>query len=161
MGKPHIHYQTHRRMKVSSMISGIGKSPSGWIVSQPPDWRKFLRALAKLVPDNSTFAVEGCGSPPDEVADFFRARAPQQRISITSWKTWKLPATPANLNGLADVDKYYESSHGSIQISVVHGKQRLLFAHDAFLWPFWISKQIPEEKVAAFCRELGITFGEH
>ena len=139
-------------------ITSAWKRPPGWIVSQPSDWRQFLRALAKLVPADSTLVIQGAGSPPEDVAAFLKACAPQECMSITSWRTWRIPATPANLNGLADVDKYYESSHGSIQISVVHEKKTLLFAHDAFLDPFWISKELAEDKVVAFCEELGLTF---
>jgi hypothetical protein len=70
-----------------------------------------------------------------------------------------MTATQDNLLGLAELAEYCAAPEIAIHVHVYAGGKILLEWHDAFArWPIYISNEVPEHQVQAFCKELEVTY---
>jgi len=132
-----------------------------WKVSCTKDYPSFLRALVALVPAGSVLYIEGGGTPPSDVKFYLEERPAQETFKIPGGtllptpKVFHMPITKENLDGLADLEGKYPTPVGSIHVHVYKEHRVLLQSYDAFLAPFYISKEIPQDKVKEFCNKIG------
>jgi len=130
-------------------------------VSGTKDYPSFLRALVDLVPAGSVLYIEGGGTPPSDVKFYLEERSAQETFKIRRGtllptpKIFHIPITKENLDGLADLEGKYPTPIGSIHVHVYKDRKILLQSYDAFLDPFYISKEIPQDKVKEFCNKIG------
>ena len=134
-----------------------------WKVSATKNLSSLMRALAKLIPEGSTLYLEG-GTPGKELLRFFEERSVPERSHIAMGTIWPwprvfhLPATHENLLQLADLAERSALPEVAIHLHVYQDDRVLLQWHDAFFDPFYISKEIPEDKVRTFCDGLSIQY---
>ena len=136
------------------------KTPQ-WKLSRAKSLPSFLRALADLAPAGAILYLEG-GTPPADLLRFLTERAVPEQAHLamgTIWprpRTFHLPATRDNLLAFADLAEHLASPEAAIHLHLYVNGRMLLQWYDAFWDPFYISKEIPEEKVSAFCKRLAI-----
>lgn len=134
-----------------------------WTASSPKEFAAFFRALVDLVPEGAIAYLEG-GSPPEDLQFFLKenpVREPSHVAIGTIWprpKVFHVPATPENLLRLADIAEHCAEPEIAIHFHVYKDCQVLLQWFDAFADPICISKEIPEEKIREFCKNLGIEY---
>ena len=134
-----------------------------WKVSKAKDLPGFLRALADLAPPDSILYLEG-GTPPARLLDFLREHCIPEQSHIAMGTIWPrptvfhLPATRANLVGFADLAERCATPEAAIHLHLYEKDRVLLQWYDAFFDPFYISKEIPEDRVQKFCIELGLKY---
>jgi len=134
-----------------------------WEVCSPKEFPAFLRALVDLVPHGAMAYLEG-GSPPEHLESFLKERGVPEvsRVAMgTIWprpRVYHLPATPDNLRELADIAEHCAEPEVAIHFHIYKDGKVLLQWFDAFADPMFISKEIPEDRVRAFCGRLGIEY---
>ncbi len=130
-----------------------------WKVSSPRQFPSFLRALIELLPQGSIAYLEG-GSPRNKLKSFLDKRSIPEVSHLAMGTIWPrpqifhLPATQENLLALADISEHYAEPEVAIHFHVYKDNRVLLQWYDAFSYPMYISKEIPENKVKEFCVKL-------
>jgi len=138
------------------------RSPQ-WKVSSPKIFSSFLRALAELIPPNAIVYIEG-GSPRKELQAFLEEKSVHEVSHVamgTIWprpKMFHVPATSENLFELADISEHYAEPEVAIHFHVYKNNQVLLQWYDAFADPIYVSKEISEDKIKAFCEKLELQY---
>jgi len=134
-----------------------------WKVSRAKDLPAFLRALVHLLPQDAILYLEG-GSPPGRLRQFLDENSIPEQAHVAMGTIWSRPlifhvsATAANLSQLADIAEHCAEPEVAMHLHVYRDGKVLLQWYDAFSDPFYISKQIPEEKVHEFCDRLSIQY---
>ncbi len=142
----------------------LGKEPC-WEVSCAKDFPSFLRALSDLVPSDSILYIEG-GSPHDEIKLYLESRKAMQIAKVAMGTIWPRPKifhmliNLENLEGLAQLAERHAEIEIAVHLHIYKDNKVLLQWYDAFFDPFYISKEIPEDKVNNFCSQLGIKYKE-
>jgi len=65
-----------------------------------------------------------------------------------------------NIEGLAHLSERFANPEIADHLHVYKVDKVLLECYDAFIGPFYIAKEISEDKVATFCKELGLKYDE-
>jgi len=134
-----------------------------WKVTRASDLPSFLRALSDLVPDGSILYLED-GTPPAAMLKFLQERSVPEQAHLamgTIWPrplTFHLPATRENLYALAQLAEHCATPEMAIHLHIYYANHVLLQWFDAFSDPFYVSKEIPEDKLKVFCRELSLHY---
>ena len=138
------------------------KTPQ-WKISKAKNLPAFLKALADLAPSDSILYIEG-GTPPKQLLLFLEQHSVPEQAHVamgTIWPrpiTYHIPATRENLLTFADLAERCATAEAAIHLHLYRAGRVLLQWYDAFFDPFYISKEIPEDKVRQFCSELGLTY---
>jgi len=139
----------------------IWNSADSWKITPVRDYPAFLRALPDLVPEGSMLYIESGGLPPEDVRAYLEARQAEEGVKIGGGtilptpNVYCMPITRENVLGLAELEEKHPAPIGAIHVHVYRAGKILLMAYDAFMDPFWISREIPKDKVLAFCDRLG------
>jgi hypothetical protein len=153
-------YPSPRKQKRIS----FGKGPC-WEVSSLKSFPSFLRALSDLVPSDSVLYIEAV-NPPKDILLYMEARKPTQPAPITTGTIFPRPRylhmliNADNLEGFAKMNEKHDNPVGAFHLHVYKDNKILLEWFDAFLDPFYISKEISEDKIKIFCERLGIKYKE-
>jgi hypothetical protein len=132
--------------------------------SDEPTWKlkkvnritSFFQALSSFVPDGSMLYLEG-GTHPRKLLLFLEKVSIPEQLHIemgTIWprpKTFHVPATCEILYELANLSEGLVPQEVAVHIHVYHNGKVILQWYDAFMDNLYISKNIPEDKVASFC----------
>jgi len=143
---------------------GISLKPPFWKAGPVRDLTIFLRALIHFVPSGSILYLEG-GTPTKEILAFLENHTAEktQKLALgTIWpipKIFHVPITQENLESLAKLTEKRATPEAAIHLHVYKGDKILLEWYDAFFdYPFYITKEIPEEKVKDFCDKLNTKY---
>jgi hypothetical protein len=135
-----------------------------WQVAGEVELSSLLRALPKLMPESAILYLEG-GSPPRKVKSFLDEHCVPEVTHLetgTIWprpRTYHLPATSGNLTDLAKLCEKCVAFEVAIHFHVYEDKKVLLEWYDAFCNdPMYLSRDIAEGKVRAFCDELSLQY---
>jgi hypothetical protein len=135
-----------------------------WKVQPVRDTTLFLQALSGLIPSDSVLYLEG-GSAPPRVRTYLEERAAKDTCKVELGTIWPRPsqfhmvATRDNLLGLAELAEHCAAPEIAIHLHVYAGGKVLLEWYDAFDGnPIYISDEVPEHQVQAFCNELEVTY---
>ena len=69
-----------------------------------------------------------------------------------------MPATSENLLELADISEHCAEPEVAIHFHVYKDDQVLLQWYDAFADPIYVSKEISEDRIKAFCEKLELKY---
>lgn len=135
-----------------------------WEVSHPEQDQLpvFLRLLPALMPAGSILCLEG--QPAAAVRSYLESRRAGKTTKVAVATIWPRPVilhtplTAENVNGLADLAERHVAPEVAHHLHVYMGDQVFLEWYDVPFDPLWISKALPEERVAAFCSELGLRY---
>jgi hypothetical protein len=135
-----------------------------WKIAPTKDLPSLLRALPKVVPEDAILYLEG-GTPPQEIRVFLDTNSVPEVTHLamgTIWprpRTFHLPATQKNLSRLAELAEKCAACEVAIHLHVYKHDQVLLEWYDAFFDdPMHLSREIPQEKIHAFCTELSLPY---
>jgi hypothetical protein len=133
-----------------------------WKVEPTKDFVAYLQALSDLVPQGAVLYLEG-NPPIGPLKNFLEATTVPEQLHVAGGTIWPrpqvfhIPATERNLSGLSEI----ASVCGTPEVYHLHvyceGKV-LLQWYDAFADPLYILKEIPEDKVKAFCQKLSLQY---
>jgi hypothetical protein len=144
----------------------LGRYPY-WEVMSPRDFPSLLRALTKLIPQNSILYFED-GYPRGELKAFFEKKSVPEISQIALGttrsrpKVFHVPATPENLIELAKIAEGYAEPEVAIHFHVYKEGKVLLEWYDAFSDdPMYLSGDIPESALKKFCDELSIEYRKY
>ena len=143
---------------------GISLKPPFWRAGPVRDLTIFLRALIDFVPLGSILYLEG-GTPTGDILNFLENHKAENTAKLalgTIWprpKTFHIPITPENLESLAELTEKRATPEAAIHLHVYKDDKVFLQLYDAFFDdPFYITKEIPEEKVKEFCDRLNTKY---
>ena len=135
-----------------------------WEVQGPWDLPAFLRALPLIAPHDAILYLEG-GSPTKPLKEFLDARCVPEESRLAKGTIWPkplvyhLPATPENVQSLADLAENCAEPEVAIHIHVYRDNEVLHEWHDAFSGdPLYISSAIEEEALRTFCDQLALNY---
>ena len=134
-----------------------------WKAQPVRDVALFLQALSVLAPSSSVLYLED-GRVPPRIRTYLEERAAKDTFKVQLGTIWPRPsqfhmtATKDNLLGLAELAEYCAAPEIAIHVHVYVGGKILLEWYDAFDDPIYISNEVPEHQVQAFCNELGVTY---
>ena len=133
-----------------------------WELEGKTDFPRVLRGLCDLLPDDSILYFED-GSPPKTLRAFLETHRKAEHTHVAPGTLWPRPtcyhvaATGENLAELARLTGSCATPELAIHFHVYHNAEVLLEWHDTFTEPMLLSAALPEEKVVAFARSLGMT----
>ena len=137
-----------------------------WKVQPVRDVAHFLRAIAGLIPSDSVLYLEG-GIVPHRVRAYLEERAAENTCKVEMGTIWPRPsqfhmiATRDNLLGLAGLAEHCAAPEIAVHLHVYADERVVLEWHDAFGgYPLYISGEVSEQEVQAFCHELETTCEE-
>ncbi len=135
-----------------------------WKIAPTKDLPSLLRALPSLVPENVILYLED-GTPPPDIKAFLNANSVPEVLHLVMGTIWPrprvfhLPATLKNLSRLAELAEKCAAFEVAIHLHVYKHDKVLLEWYDAFFDdPMYLSREIPREKVHAFCSELSLQY---
>ena len=135
-----------------------------WEVSATNDLPSLLRALPKLVPKEAILYLED-GSPMKKLRKFLDEHCVPEVTHLAMGTIWPrplvfhLPATSENLSGLAVFAEKCIAFEVAVHLHVYKPGKVLLEWYDAFCKdPMYLSRDIEEENVRAFCKELSLKY---
>lgn len=137
-----------------------------WEVSGPKDFPSLFRGLIGFLPEGSIMRFES-GFPSGELATFFASNSKPKTIPIPKGTIWprtqvfNVPATNENLLKLSELTAHYAEPEVAIHFHIYLDDYVLIDWYDAFDDPMYVSKKIPENKIATFCDSLFMTYKEH
>jgi hypothetical protein len=137
---------------------------ASWRVSIATSFPSFLNALPALVPTGAVLYIESGGSPPKDILSLLKQLSTREHIKIPAGtlfprpSIYTVPVTRSNMQKLAAKAGQYPTPAGALHLHVYLGTEMLLSSYDAFLDPFYISLNVPEERVAAFCDSLACSY---
>jgi hypothetical protein len=140
---------------------------SSWKVTAPNEFPVFLRNLPAILPGGSVLCLEGAGAT-DAEREFLGKRAPPYILALPRGAIlprvdmFHMIISEENANGLAFL--FAAKPHAGIPTHVQAYLQEsiLLQWFDASAKdPLFISKQIPEETLKAFCHSISCSYTEH
>src|SRR5687767_9268922 len=145
-------------------MKGISLATPVWALSQVrDDASQFLRALPSLVPSDALLFLEG-DVYSEQVRDFLTREtvmaSPRPALG-TIWPRQAytaIPATPQVLEALAALSESLPSIEICTHLHVFRGEKFLLSGYDAFTSEFWLSGDLPEDKVRRFSEAVGGTY---
>ncbi len=106
------------------------------------------------------------GGPTKEIEEYLEARKPAQITKVEMGTIWPrprifhLPITTENLEGLAQLVEKHAELEIAVHLLVYRDNKVLIEWYDAFSDPFYISKEISEDKIKIFSERLGIKYKE-
>jgi hypothetical protein len=138
---------------------------SWWEVSCAKDSSSFFLALIDLVPYGSILFFEGTSISKD-IQLFLEARKPKRITKVALGTIWPRPKCfhmtiiRENLEGISQLVDKHVGPEIADNLHIYKDKKIILQWYDAFFAsdPFYISKEIPEEKVKDFCSKLNISY---
>ena len=143
----------------------LGLLPA-WEISPPRDAANFIRALAQLLPPGSIIYLEGTGTAPD-VRDFLRPRQADPAQKITRGTIWPRPecfhiaAIPENIDGLASLFDRHAFPEICHHFHAYAAAGIIVEWYDCFgKDPLYVSRDVPVERIEAFCELTGSTYSE-
>lgn len=139
--------------------------PAGpcWQISPPRDLDSFLRALADAVPPDSVLYLE-CSSLATEIRLYLESRKIQPTTTVAVGTLWPrphrfhIPVTRENIEGLAQLAERHAEPEVADHLHVYRNNQVLLQWYDAPSEPLYVSTDISEDKLKAFCTRLGTDY---
>jgi hypothetical protein len=135
-----------------------------WMISHPKDHPSFLRALPTLFPDSAVLYLENV-HPAEDLERFLEAHAAENPRLIPSGELFQrpegdcVPISRANMDELARLLEELGDRDIAQHLHVYSGEVVLLMWYDA-RWPdgpIFVSKDVPEVRLDAFCKELGVS----
>jgi len=136
-----------------------------WKLSPLDNLVPFLRALPTLFPEGCVLYLED-GRRPRDVREFLEARtAPDARriapgTLLPRPTVYRMPLTRENVDGLAALAEHHAFPELACHVHVYSGERVLLLWYDACADPIYVAREVPEERVRAFCAEVGIPYEE-
>lgn len=135
-----------------------------WKVQPVRDPVLFLQALSVLTPSGSVLYLED-GRVPPRVRTYLEERAAKDTCKVQLGTIWPRPsqfhmaATQDNLLSLAELAENCAAPEIAIHVHVYADGKIVLEWYDAFdKDPIYISNEVPEHQVQAFCRGLGVNY---
>jgi len=135
-----------------------------WEVSSERDLPSLLRALPKIVTEEAILYLEG-GNPPKEIREFLDAHCVPEITHLAMGTIWPrplvfhIPATSENLNRLASYAERCNAIEVAVHLHIYRPGKVMLEWYDAFFKdPMYLSRDIEEENVRAFCKELSLKY---
>jgi hypothetical protein len=132
------------------------------IVGYVSDFYELLRAIDEVMPKEATLYLEGHEKDmASEVLRFLRSREPQDPPAVQPNTIWPepqgfhLPLMGTNLEQLRAIAEGYAEPEVADHLVVYHGRQALLWAHDAGSGYVALSRSISNESVSRFRESLG------
>jgi len=146
-------------------VNGIHLDPNRpvWEVASPRNFSSFVRALADLLPPGCIAYLEG-GFPRNKLQAFLDDNAVPEVSHVHMGticprpQVHHIPATVMNLHRLADAAEGAIESEILWHFHVYQSGRVLLQWYDAFDLPMYISMDISEERVRAFCTKLRVDY---
>lgn len=138
------------------------EGPVRWEVAETKDMSAFLRALPHLLGEDSVLYLEDVNGP--DVSAFLQRKPAKATCKVALGTIWPRPnyfhldITEVSMQELAKLAEGRATPEVCIHLHAYKAGRVLLEWHDAFDQPMWISDEIPEEKVAEFCRGLNCTY---
>jgi hypothetical protein len=129
------------------------------------DHAAFLRRLPDLVSNEAVLVLEG-GAHPVGLRRFLEAHAVPAQANVARGTVWPratvfhVPTRPPVLSELGDLAENCAAPEICDHLHVYKDDQVLLEWYDTFSNPFFISKQVPEQRLGEFCRELSVKLKE-
>jgi len=133
-------------------------------VTAPTDVPAFFRSLPELVGEGAVLYLEGTRIDEGAAAYLSQRQAPHAQTvpRSTLWprpQCFHMPATEACLDGLASLSAARGGDPTADHVTVYRDGRMLLTWYDAFCGDeVYLSKEIAESAVAAFCERVGSTF---
>jgi len=124
----------------------------------------FLRALPNLLPEDSILYLEGT-SARDAIA-FLQKNAAKEICKVAIGTIWPRPQffhiriSSETMSELAQVAEKHAQPEICIHLHAYQKDRVLLEWHDAFSQEFRISKEISEQRVIEFCKQLNGIYKE-
>ena len=145
-------------------MNGISLVAPVWVLSGvKDDVSQFLRAVPTLVSEEAFLFLEG-GAYSEPIRQFLRREAveviPRPALG-TVWPRQEygaIPATPNVLEALAALSESLPSFELCTHLHVFQRDKVLLSGYDAFTAEFWLSGDLPEERVRSFSEAVGGTY---
>jgi hypothetical protein len=143
-------------------------------VCELPHWRivgvrvfdGFLREVSNLVPADSTLYIENTTFDPD-VTEYLGEHAIQDRVHeiqpgtiLPKPKYFHVPITAPVMSGLAKIAERHAEPEIASHMVVYHERRILLEWYDAGSDPIFVSKDIAEASMKAFCAKIGAGYDE-
>ena len=140
-------------------------------IVDPPCWRlmpvdlsDFFRNLTMFAPTESTLCLEGVMA--DDIEEFLVNRpADYQNRSIKGWfgaenKIFYTPVVKKDLELLGDLSSHHAEIEVCGHLQIYSNNRLLLSRHDLPHDPIFVSLEITEQVVEAFCRVLGSEYSK-
>jgi hypothetical protein len=137
---------------------------AAWEVSVVKNLSDFLRGLPNLLPEGSILYLEGTEAR--DAITFLKRNSAKQTCKVAIGTIWPRPQffhiliSTATMSELSRISDKYVQPEICTHLHAYKDGQVLLEWHDAFSQEFRISKDIPEQKVAEFCKLLNATYKE-
>ena len=134
-----------------------------WELSSPEDFPTLFKALGSILPSNAYLYFED-GTPSKELREFLDQAAVPEPVHLALGTIWPkpryfhVPATPKNLERLADLSEHCAGPELAIHFHVHADKQVLIEWHDAFSGPMLVSSAFSEEKIRKLAEALSTDF---
>ncbi|MHC4574901.1 MAG: hypothetical protein ACYS76_12365 [Planctomycetota bacterium] len=126
----------------------------------------FFQELGKLFSSSVTLWIEGTSIAQD-IQSFLETRKVAKVTKVQLGTLWPRPhvyhvsCDEDTLRGLVGLAEKHAEPEICDHICVYKDQKVLLAWYDAFYDPIYISRKIPEEKVAAFCAAIGCPYREY
>jgi hypothetical protein len=127
------------------------------------DHAEFLRGLPALVPEGSVLVLEG-GSPSSHLQGFLKEHAIAPYTEVARGTVWPradivhLPASAQIVRGLAEFAEHCAYPEICTHLHVHSAGRVVVQWYDAFAAPCYVSKELPPERLQAFCAELRTSY---
>jgi len=137
-------------------------SGAPWEVSAIRDLPQFLRALSALLPSGTILYLE-CVSAQD-VIEFLAIKSAKNTSKVALGTIWPRPnffhleLTQTNMMELAELCERHATFEVCIHLHAYKDGRVVLEWHDAFTQPLLLAGDIPENRVAEFCRLLNCQY---
>lgn len=155
-------------MKLSNEIA---LKQEAWRIFGIPDLYVFVKSLDMLFPEDSVLYLEDCISK--DIQDFMRSRHMKEEhkgkaflfnpilpfiIDRPENMDFWMPIVHENLVGLWELMEHHAESEICSSLYVLKDDEVLMEGHDWFDGVFYVTSEIPEEKIKAFCETLGLMY---
>lgn len=145
------------------MVGAQLEGPYWAVLHRGVDHAEFFRRIPALVPEGSVLVLEG-GSPSPQLQGFLKDHAVAPETKVARGTFWPradivhLPASGQVLRGLADHAEGCSYPEVCTHLHVHAAGRVVVQWYDAFSAPCYVSKELPAERLKAFCAELRTSF---
>ncbi len=164
MGKAREDFKEQLRAMAAGQGAGIDINTSHhWVVKGLEQPIPFFSQLPNLLPGDAILYFEGTGIVP-EVGTFYLANEAQNPVAVVRDTIVPVPEvyhvkfSQHVTAGLSSLAEKYANPELLDHIKAYQGQTLLFTFHDAFSGWLRISEAVPEQKVATFCKALGVTY---
>ena len=166
MGQVHLDTHVRQIRRLQRLTAQTAMGNNYWAIGEGPvNSARFFEALWRHFPGATTFYAEGCAIAPEVKACFiahqeegkYLPRAQTIFPRSAKFRCRFSAELTAALSALAEAHAEPELLH---HLALYRGSVELLFWHDAFGNVLLVSREVPENVVSAFAKELGLSYSE-